>query len=529
MRTFSLWTEPWIPVQPLEGPPVAVSLRDALVEAHHLRSIQDPSPLVTVALHRLMLAVLYRTHSIANLSDWRRLWSAGQLDAAAIDQYGDTEWFDLLHPARPFYQVPYDPDEKEHPTAALLIEASSGNNAALFDHGRVEGQDVLPLHRAACYLLAHQLFAVGGGVSKPFNRMDAPLTKGLVVEAVGPTLFATLLLNALPYDHWQRLTPATTRDRPFWEVESPPEPMREGTPVEGPLHYLTWQSRQVHLVVDESRGVVTGCQIRQRYCLPKDGNRVDPGKAYYESKEEGFQPRRLQKDRAVWRMAHVLLQASTSEQVQPAVVTWLSVLQGEVALGRLDLPTDAHLAVSGLATDPKLAAKVELWRREELSFPAVILDSPDLIRDVGLLIEDAARVEQLLRRTGEALVWGLAERNHLAEAMRYLYTGKVSVKVPPTVAPVARSLGLTLRFWAEAEGPFRRMLWRLPEQEWHSLEQSWRSDLIALARDAVERVWATQRRAGIAWEPLTLVQDAFAKRLARLFSTGEEGTQDDSD
>lgn len=529
MRTFSLWTEQWIPVQPLVGPPKKVSLRDALVHAHTYRGVQDSSPLVTVALHRLLLALLYRTHSLATQAEWRSLWSQRQLDQSGIDRYGDPAWFDLLHPERPFYQVPYLPDEKEHPIAALLVEASSGNNPALFDHGLVEGADSLPLDRAACYLLAHQLFAIGGGVSKPFNRMDAPLTKGMVVEAVGPTLFATLMLNALPLDRWERLTPATAHDRPFWEEERPAEPLREGTLVQGPLHYLTWQSRQLHLIVDQDHGVVTGCQIRQRYCLPKDGNRVDPGKAYYESKEEGFQPRRLQKDRAAWRMAHVLLQEGAEKEFRPAVVAWLRDVQGMTAAGRIELPAEAHLAVSGLTTDPKLAAKVELWRREELGFPSALLADPDMINDLEKILQDAEDVERLLRRTGEALIWTLAERKHQSEAIRYLYTGKSAVKMPPTVAPVAQSLGLTLRFWSALEGPFRRLLWHLPERERSAVEHAWQSELTALAADAVESVWTTQQRAGVAWEPLTLIRDAFSRRLRRLFSSEGEGTQSDSE
>lgn len=536
MSGFSLWTAPWIPVQNLEGKGTKVSLYQALSDAHTLRGIQDPSPLVTVALHRLLLALVYRTHSLSRMANWEALWKAGRFDAVLLAAYGEGRLaqFDLLHPTRPFYQVPFLPDEKVHPVAALLLEASSGNNPALFDHGRVEGADALPLDRAACYLLAHQLFAIGGGVSKPFNRMDGPLTKGLVVEVVGGTLFETLTLNAMPMEHWNQLAPPTAEDRPFWEEVNPPEPIKEGTVVRGPLHYLTWQSRRIHLTVDAGSGVVTGCQIAQRYCLPKDGSRVDPGKAYYqdEKKEVGWLPRRLQKDRAAWRLTHVLLQPVESKKTQLQVVTWLAALrQRQARIGSLELPKSVSLTVSGLTTDPKLAAKVELWRREEIGLPLAILDEPRLVREVTHLMTAAGRVEALLRRTAEALVWSLAERTHQKAALGYLWTGKTGqTRMPPTVAPVARSLGATLRYWGAMEAPFRKALWLLPEVASDTVAEEWSEALKRNARAAMDGALTTLQGGGAPWGPLSLVKDAFDRRLAwTLENREEEKDDDDSD
>ena len=192
MTTYSLLTEAWIPLQKLDGRSEKAGLIRALKEAHTLLGVSDPSPLVTVAVHRLLLAMIYCIHHpIRNANDWERIWNKGCFDKGAIDAYVQrvADRFDLLDGNRPFYQVPYMEGEKVHPCAALLIEASSGNNPALFDHGRVEGEAALPLDRAACYLLAHQWFAIGGGVSKPFNRMDAPIAKGFVVENIGRNLF----------------------------------------------------------------------------------------------------------------------------------------------------------------------------------------------------------------------------------------------------------------------------------------------------------------------------------------------------
>lgn len=535
MTGFSLWTEPWIPVQTLEGVVRKVSLADALTEAHSLRGIMDPSPLITVALHRLLLALVYRTHRLRNTSDWEALWRAGRFDEDALTAYGKGRegQFDLLHPTRPFYQVPFMEGEKVHPVAALALEAASGNNPALFDHGRVEGATELPLDRAACYLLAHQAFAVRGGVSKPFNRMDAPLTKGFVVEIVGQSLFETLALNVMTQQYWDRITPVIGEDRPFWEEENPPEPVKEGTTVRGPLHYLTWQSRRIHLVVDAERRVVTGCQIAQRYCLPKDGSPVDPGKCYFfpdDKKNAGWLPRRLQRDRAAWHLTHVLLQSATGTKDRLTVLSWLAALRRrEIELETIELPRAVSLAVSGLTTDPKLAAKIELWRREEIGLPLAILDDPALVKRVGILMEDARWVESLLRRATEALVWALTDRKCLRDAVTYLHTGQTGkVKMPPTVAPVARGEGTVLRYWAAMEGPFRSALFQLPDCDFAVVRKEWHDRLKDNASAAFHATLTAQQGSGAPWEVLSVVQDAFGRRIARIPMT-REGDSDDDD
>ncbi len=423
MISYSLWVEPWIPVLDLAGNPSTLSLSKTLVDAHTLREVFDPSPLITVAIHRLLQAVLYRVFSPYNKDDWVRLWRAGRFDSGSLDGYG-AKWkdrFDLLHPAHPFYQVSRMSDAKDHPVSKLVLEAASGNNPTLFDHGRVEGMEAMPIGRAACHLVAHQLFAIGGGVSKPFNLMDAPLAKGLVTEARGRTVFETLLLNLMPLEYWRSFMPYSERDRPFWEIESPPAPIKEGSPPLGPIHYLTWQSRQICLIVDESKGMVTGCQIRQRYCLPEDGHRIDPGMVYKKEKR-GWVPFEVKKQRAIWQSTHVLLQATDADSARPYLTGWLAAAEEIGKQYNLDVPAVIGIIVSGVA---KKKAKIELWRREYLPVPAPFLKKPELVGDLRDLLLKARQVESLLQRTAEALVWAIGNRRELSRALNYIWTGKV--------------------------------------------------------------------------------------------------------
>src|SRR5258708_1796114 len=108
MPSFNLVDEPWLPALDASGGTVTLSLREALLRAPALREIFDPSPLVTAALHRLLLAVLHRTHGTADMAAWCAVWRRGEFDAAALNGYLD-EWrprFDLFDAERPFYQVP---------------------------------------------------------------------------------------------------------------------------------------------------------------------------------------------------------------------------------------------------------------------------------------------------------------------------------------------------------------------------------------------------------------------------------------
>src|SRR5581483_3989392 len=109
MPSFDLIDEPWLPCVRPDGAAVELGLRQALAGAHELGELYDPSPLVTVALHRLLLAILHRAYrGPAVPAAWRAIWNAGRFDPAVIDAYLD-RWrhrFDLFDPERPFYQVP---------------------------------------------------------------------------------------------------------------------------------------------------------------------------------------------------------------------------------------------------------------------------------------------------------------------------------------------------------------------------------------------------------------------------------------
>ncbi len=537
MSCYSLWEEPWIPVLSKAGNPYTLSLRNVLAEAHALREVFDPSPLVTVAIHRLLQAVLYRVFLPQSYADWAGLWRTGRIDSGRLDRYGAL-WegrFDLIHPTRPFYQVPWMEDEKEHPISALVLEAASGNNSTLFDHGKVEGMEALPFDRAACHLMVQQLFAFGGGVSKPFNRRDAPLTKGLVAEARGRNVFETLLLNLVPLEYWSSFIPYSERDRPFWEIDSPPEPEREGSRPLGPIHYLTWQSRQIHLIVDKSTGTATGCQIKQRYCLDRDGHRIDPGKVY-QHKERGWVPFKVNKQRAIWPSAHVLLQATDADMARPHLVEWLAAVDEKGKLERLDVPAVIGMIVSGMATDPQKAAKIEIWRREYLPIPVAFLEKPELVGDLKDLLVKARHVESLLRRTAEALVWAMGSRQELPRALRHIRAGKVSKSkiykegsVPKEKKNLSGSLGMVTRYWPVLEAPFRQALDELPRMEFAKVRENWQKAVLNAALQSFFAARDSLIHSEFPYETLTHIEYNFKSCLTKTIAGKTEEVPSNGD
>jgi len=63
--------KPWIPCVSKDGSIVELSLYDTLANAHNIQEITDESPLVTAALHRVLLAIMHRVLGPKNEAEWR--------------------------------------------------------------------------------------------------------------------------------------------------------------------------------------------------------------------------------------------------------------------------------------------------------------------------------------------------------------------------------------------------------------------------------------------------------------------------
>lgn len=468
MPSFDLLTELWIPVldagtdlreQPdAPASPREVGLREALLRAHELREVAAGSPLQTIALYRLLLALAIDVYQPKpNTETWATLWRAGRFDIAPLDAYlarlphrgGE---FDLLHPTRPFFLNPErDASQKKKdpaPLAKLFHDRASGNNATLFDHA-VDSQPMkLSLAEAARGVVATQASALGGGVSKPFNFSHAPLVGRLQFWIRGRSLFEALILNAPPDDE-ARMGART--DAPSWRA-SLPDAYRKRTQ-RGLLDVLTWPARRITLVTEEHNATLgaTGVYLTQGDKLepqPLD----DPLAAYVTSKK-GTYPLGLRAGRALWRDATVLMRITDAESERaPLTFRWA------MAFAPFEVPDHADeldalfrtngADAFGLVNDQ---AKSELWRH--VRFP--------LYRSI---FTDADRQATLKRALDAAENQLTDKKKGLRPAVRVVGDFALAPPAPgddaypssdsKAVSALAHSLGAEPRYWAALETPF---------------------------------------------------------------------------
>jgi len=119
---FNLLDEPWIRVINNKCEVREVSLRWALLNAHHYSGLKGELPTQDVAILRILLAVLYRVFlqvdpdgtdiPIQDIDQaferWESLWDYGRIPEEPVNSYLDQwhERFWLFHTEYPFFQVP---------------------------------------------------------------------------------------------------------------------------------------------------------------------------------------------------------------------------------------------------------------------------------------------------------------------------------------------------------------------------------------------------------------------------------------
>jgi len=439
----------------MDGSFVELSLLDVLNEAHRVREVVDESPLVTMALHRLLLAILHRCFGPETPQVWATLWQnrSEGFPVEVIRAYL-REWehrFDLFDPARPFYQTAALRTWPQRMSVSKLIpELASGNNATLFDHTCDADIYTLTPGVAARATISAQSFSAGGLVSfvrKADRSADAaPLASAAVVLVRGETLTETLLLNLHQYDQDEdEPFPFTGRDVPAWESDG--ETTAEDRVPVGYLDLLTWQSRQILLIPETAQNgstVVSSVVIMKGNQFPDDWphRRREPMVAFRRSKKpscvrDSWLPISFRPGRAVWRDSGALLQFQVEQDLstRPRLFRWLNNLMDNDALPETSV---FSFDVFGQATDK---ASVLLWRHERLPLPAAYLAEPIL----------TARLQEALK-VAEDLYFKLR-----ISAQDVLKKGLGIGNASPHLAALER------RFWAVLELDFLPFFRSLPQ------------------------------------------------------------------
>ncbi|MEW5894656.1 MAG: type I-E CRISPR-associated protein Cse1/CasA, partial [Candidatus Omnitrophota bacterium] len=251
MSSYNLIDEPWIPVRDLGGNLKELGIKEVLLSANNLASIEDQSPLVTASLYRFLLAVLYRAlKGPCDIDEAKKLFREGfpgQKITAYLEKWRSR--FFLFDEKYPFGQVPeYEPMVKNgkqnwRSWTALAAEHNADNAKVLFDHVDVSASGEMPLKQTARWLFACNTFVLGGGNSDFKYTKDAPSSSSAMAIPIGKNLQDTLIFCLVPQNY-----ELTETDIPLWERDSEGvEFLKNGVERSetGYADLYTWRSRSI--------------------------------------------------------------------------------------------------------------------------------------------------------------------------------------------------------------------------------------------------------------------------------------------
>lgn len=388
MSQFNLIDEAWIPVRKLDGERVELGIRDTLLAAKDIAAIEDGSPLVVAALHRFLLAVLYRALEGPTDIDQARAWFKTGLPARSIstylEQWRDRFWlFDETHP---FGQNPNVPAKEIEPWTKLTAEHNATTNKVLFDHVDTKAPGARSFAECARWLVSTMNFSLSGGR----GYFPSPSVNGLMCIPVGPALHETLCYCLVDQNRV-----LMKDDVPLWERD--PEKLPITSPKRAPrgnADLYSWPARMVLLEKEESAvDKVTNIRFIAGLGYDSDTPLTDPMQAYDPRKVKEDKKRRAVpfcEGRGTWRDFDSLLPGAGGEA--PLTV------QHSVKLANRDAQCfPKSILVLGLRyTLPN--ANVDFWRMERFALPEALLSERSIRSDIRQLLADAEDNQQALWR-----------------------------------------------------------------------------------------------------------------------------------
>lgn len=216
MRKFNLIDEKWIPVRFRDGTRDELGISDTLLRSKEIAAIEDQSPLVVAALHRFLLAVLYRAlEGPTDIEQAKALFKTGLLEekiAAYLKEWNEKGRFWLFDDEYPFWQVPTFQPKKWRSWTVLAVECNADTAKVLFDHTNESEPGCITLAAATRWLLATQAFAVSTGKSEISHTGTAPSAGSIMAIPIGQNLHDTLLFSLVPQNR-----DIMQCDIPIWE------------------------------------------------------------------------------------------------------------------------------------------------------------------------------------------------------------------------------------------------------------------------------------------------------------------------
>jgi CRISPR system Cascade subunit CasA len=360
---YNLLEEPWIIVTNNQGVEEAVSLADALLRSHEFKSISGEMLAQDIAILRLMLGVLYAIYTRTEcyeevrgendeemcISIWENIWKRGYFPEEEIltylEQYYDRFW--LVHPERPFYQVPEIKKGNEIAVKKMIGElVESNNKIQLFPIRSGRGRESLEYDEAARWLLYLNNFddAAAKQQFKELGKREMSvgyLGRLGLVYVEGDSLFETLLLNFSLINNGEPWGAGEATWEP--EISRTEERTQIPIPISGE-ELFTLQSRRIKLKWEESKA--TGFLLLGGDQFPIENAFVEPMTMWRFSKGKAGQadaflpPSNVSRNpsKQLWRDFASLL-ASTDESRPAGIIRWVGKLAGIVPLSNIRVCT----------------------------------------------------------------------------------------------------------------------------------------------------------------------------------------------
>jgi CRISPR system Cascade subunit CasA len=435
VTAFNLCDSPWIQVRDQAGRLSEKSLRLAFHDAASTAAIAGELATQSVAILRLMEAILLRATRDDLGSDCVRAWASWWQDGlplTAIDSYLD-RWqhrFDLRDPEVPFMQVAGLTTATGATSGLVKLIGELPANHAFFTQRAGSGRTSLDAAEAARWLVHCQAFdpsgiktgalgdaQVKGGKGYPIGVGWAGRLGLVVIE--GANLAETLLLNL-----WLE-QPDPESDRPVWEREPLGAGIEAGHPEpEGPADLFTWPSRRVLLHWQDDQ--VVDVQISNGDRLgPQNRMAVEPMTPWRRSTPQEkalglpvvYMPLEHDPTRQVWRGLASWIETQhgssrdTQNRLRPQSIEWLSELtvgdalpedfrirlrsvgaiygsQSAVIDTVVDDALDAHVAA---VTDPTVIALASLGMKHADSGASALAEFAGNLADATNSDKDPAR------------------------------------------------------------------------------------------------------------------------------------------
>lgn len=383
MRHFNLIDEKWIPARLPDGSRQEMGIRDVLLRSAEIAAIEDHSPLVVAALHRFLLAVLYRAlEGPTDINQARMFFRTGfprDKITAYLGNWRDRFW--LFDDEYPFGQIPSFEPKIWRAWTTLAAEHNADNAKVLFDHVNVGAPGVISESAAVRWMLATQTFSVSCGKSELSHTGTAPSATAAMVLPLGYNLRDTLLYSLVP-----QYRGISNSDFPIWE-RSPEsvEDLRKGIArtVSGFADLYTWRTRSIRLDIHGLGGITklafaSGIGISSM-------DEIDPMLGYRIDEKKGKLSVQF-RERGLWRDFDSLL--PDESRLAPKVIEHAISLTRQ---NRERFPRS--IIVLGQSNNK---AKIEFWRMERFILPEALAGDHFIRTDIRMLLLDAEESQKAL-------------------------------------------------------------------------------------------------------------------------------------